>query len=388
MNLLPYQVKVSSKIQKKLLKKGVCLLNGEPRSGKTLSFIDAANTLYNHILIITTKKALNDVQGAVNSYKVSHKFDVINYHSCQKLHDNSYDCVILDESHKYITGYPKRSAIWQNVFHFTKKSIPIVFSSGTPTPEGYAGLYNMFALSYKTPWLKYKRFTAWHGKYGKPYNMRINNYNIIQYDRTHIKKVKKCIDPFTVTITCKEAGHKFEAEDKLHHIKLSKKQNKIIKYLDRDLLYENEKFLILGDTPSKLMQKKHQISGGFVKCEDDKLMTFKKNPKIDYINKTFDTDKTIILAFFKAEQDFLKTIYPHVGSVISDAEGVDYSHFENMVIYSMSYAASVYVQVRSRQLNIVKRKTHVLVHFLLSDIDQRIYDAVSKKKKFTARWYK
>ena len=309
MKLLPHQVKASKKIQKKLKKYDVCLLAGEPRSGKTLSFIDAADNLFKRTLIITTKKAMDDIIGAVKSYNPKNHFDVINYHSCQKLHIEDYDCVILDESHNYIPGYPKRSSIWQNVFHFTKKCIPIIYSSGTPTPEGYAGLFNMFALSHKSPWKKYKRFTLWHEDYGKPYNIRINSINIVKYDRTKINKVKKCIDPLTVTITREEAGHKFEAHDKLHQIKLSKKQTKIVGLLDKNLFYEKKKYLIMGDTPAKLIQKKHQINGGTVKCEDERLMIFKKNPKVDYIKNNFNTDTCIILAFFKAEQEILSILF-------------------------------------------------------------------------------
>ena len=387
MELLPHQDKASKKIRKKLIKKGVCLLAGEPRSGKTLSFIDAAHKMYNRILIITTKKAMPDIIDAVKGYG-SDKFDVINYHSCQKMHENEYNCIILDECHNYITGYPKRSAIWQNVFYFTKKRLPIIYSSGTPTPEGYAGLFNMFALSHKSPWSNYKRFTLWHLDYGIPYSIRINMIDIKQYDRTHQQKVKKCIDPFTVKITRKEAGHVYEAKDKLHYIDISKKQSKVTKILNDNLVYESKNYTIMGDTPSALLTKKRQIVGGVVKCDDEKLMVFKNNPKIDYIKKNFDPSNCIILAFFKAEQEMLAEIFPNVGSVTSNAEGVDYSHFENMIIYSMGHAAKTYEQVRVRQLNMFKRKSEVIINFLIIGIDLDVYNAVSKKKNFTSSWYR
>lgn len=388
MKLLPHQVKASKKIQKKLKKHGVCLLAGQPRSGKTLSFIDAADNLYDRILIITTKKAMPDIKSALEAYGVADKFDVINYHSCQKFHENKYDCIILDECHNYITGYPKRSSIWQNVFEFTRKCLPIIYSSGTPSPEGYAGLFNMFALSYKSPWLKYKRFTLWHEDYGKPYSIRINGINIARYDRTYEKKVKKCIDPLTVKITRKKAGHKFDASDKLHYIKFSKKQQKITNIIDKDLFYENKEYLIMGDTPAALLTKKRQIVGAVVKCEDDKLMYFKDNPKVNYIKENFNPDECIILAFFEAEQKMLSEIFPNVGSITSNAEGVDYSHFKNMIIYSMGHAAKTYEQVRARQLNMIKRKTEVIIHFLIMGIDQDVYNAVSNKQNFTNSWYR
>ena len=382
MKILPHQLKASEKIQKKIKRKNICLLAGEVRTGKTLSFIHAADKMFNRILIITTKKAIESVTPHINC-----KFDVINYHSCQKLHGNDYDCVILDECHNYITGYPKRSAIWKNVFEFTKNDTPVIYSSGTPTPEGYAGLFNMFAISSKSPWKDYSRFTLWHKDYGEPYQIRINHINITRYDRTKVEKIKKDLKKLTVTITQEEAGHTFFAQDEIHDIQMNKKQIKIINKIDRDLVYEKGKYTILADTPAKLMQKKHQISGGFCKCEEDMLYAFKTNPKVTYINENFDVNKCVILAYFVAEQEMLSRLYPNTGSVIQNAEGVDYSHFEHMIIYSFGYSAKNYEQVRARQMNLFKRKTKISVNFLMTEIDKKIYEAISQKKNFTSSWY-
>jgi len=398
MELLPHQVKASKKIQKKLKKNGVCLLAGQPRSGKTLSFVDAASKLFKKTLIITTKKAMPDIIAAIKAYGVSDQFDVINYHSCQKLHMNKYDCIILDECHNYITSYPKRSAIWRNIFEFTKKRLPIIYSSGTPTPEGYAGLYNMFALSFYSPWVKYRSFNIWHKDYGIAYK-KIIGYDpdtekhkyTPGYDRVKNKKVKKCIKPLTVKITRKEAGHKYEAEDKLHNIPLSKEQLDIVKILDRDRVYIKKKpgkRVILADLAASLPSKKRQVSGGVIKCEKEKLLYIKNNPKIDFIKENFNPDECIILAFFEAEQNMLSEIFPNVGSITSNAEGVDYSHFKSMIIYSMGHAYKTYDQVRSRQLNMIKRKSEVIIHFLICGIDQDVYNAVSNKQNFTNSWYR
>jgi len=400
MELLPHQVKASKKIQKKLKKHGVCLLAGQPRSGKTLSFIDAAHKLYNCILIITTKKAMTDIAAAAISYG-SDKFTVINYHSCQKLHLEQYDCIILDECHNYITSYPKRSAIWKNIFEFTKKRLPIIYSSGTPTPEGYAGLFNMFALSYYSPWVRYRSFAVWHKDYGIAYKKIIGydadteKHRYTQaYDRVKNKKVKKCMKPLTVKITRKEAGHKFEAEDKLHHIPLSKEQSEIIEILDRDRVYIKKKSkgvkrrVILADLAASLPSKKRQVAGGVIKCEKERLLYIKDNPKITYVKENFNPDECIILAFFEAEQNMLSEIFPNVGSITSNAEGVDYSHYKYMIIYSLGHAYKTYDQVRARQLNMIKRKTEVIIHFLLCGVDQDVYQAVSNKQNFTNSWYR
>lgn len=223
--------------------------------------------------------------------------------------------------------------------------------------------------------------------YGEPYKIRINGFDVPQYDKMHEKKVFKDVKKYVVSITRAEGGHTHEATDKLHRVGLSKKQIEFIESIKRDLYVETKSGLFMGDTPATLGQKLHQVSGGFVKGEDDALLEFKKKPKVKFIKSNFDPEETIILAHFKAEQEYLRRIFPHVGSTTRNSEGVDYSHFKHMVIYSHSHAASTYQQVRQRQANI-SRKWPIVVNFLIgSDADQHVYDIASGKIKFTKRWY-
>ena len=303
----------------------------------------------------------------------------------KNLNPNDYDFVIIDESHRWITGYPKRSTIWKQIRPFTVGK-RMIYSSGTLTPEGYSGLFNMLALSDYSPWKRYSRFTLWFEDYGRPYSIRINQIDIKQYDRTHEAKVLKDVKKITVTITRKEAGHKYEANDVLVNIPLSKKQTKFVAKLQRDLVIPKHE--IVADTPAKLLQKCHQISGGFVKNEDGDYYEFEDKPKIDYIRANFDPNDTIILCHYIAEQRFLAKLFPHTGSVKKNAEGKDFSHFKNMVIYSMDFSAATYEQVRARQLNLKTRHSEVNITYLISGIDQYVYDAVVSKKNFTASWYR
>ena len=76
-------------------------------------------------------------------------------------------------------------------------------------------------------------------------------------------------------------------------------------------------------------------------------------------------------------------------SSTSHAEGVDLSHFDNLIIYSQNFSTSKHSQRRARQANI-NRADPITVHFLIADtgIDQHIYDSVSvKQENFTARVY-
>lgn len=400
---LPHQVTKSKSIIRKLRLYGLCIFAGEVRSGKTAAFILASQLLAEEceVCVITKKDAIPGVK------KFTPSIEVTNYHQSKKL-EPKYKIVILDECHRYITGYPKRSQIWKDVAEITLAADYIIFSSGTPTPESYAMLFNMLALSADSPWRKYDLiksrktpYSLWHDVYGIKYEKSIGWDDkkdkpkfAIGWDRVKEDMIMGDIEHLIVSMTRAEAGHKFEPTDKLHKIPLTEQQQEIYTRLEDDKLYEmDEKYTVLADTPSKYIQKLHQVAGGYVNAVNDydesesKVFKVESN-KVQYIKDNFDPKETIILAFYIPEQEYLASIFPNVGSITKNSDGVDYSHFKNMVIYSMGFPASTYQQVIGRQLNFVTRKEEVIIHFLVSGIDQYVYDAVSNKESFTAKWYK
>lgn len=380
---LPHQVTKARSIVRKLHLYGLCLFAGEVRSGKTAAFILAAETLGDYVVI--TKK------GAIPGVK---KFtpNVTNYHQACKL-EPIYKVVVLDECHRYITGYPKRSQIWKDVARICAGAEYIIFSSGTPTPESLAMLFNMLALSPDSPWKQYPRYTLWHQFYGIPYQIKIaGGMKVQQWDRVKDEMVMRDIEHLIVSMTRADAGHKFEPKDKLHKIDMNSFQDEIYIALAKDKLFEmDSEYAIVCDTPSKYLQKLHQVSGGFVNAVNDieeSKTFFIGSDKLQYIKDNFDPEDTIILAYYISEQEYLAKHFPHVGSITKNSDGVDYSHFKNMVIYSMGFSAATYQQVIGRQLNFVTRKEEVIIHFLISGVDDYVYRAVSNKESFTARWYK
>lgn len=395
-NPLPHQLDKSTSIIRKLRLYGLCLFAGEVRSGKTAAFILAAKSLGSYIVI--TKK------GAIPGIK---KFtdNVTNYHQASKI-DKTYKVVVLDECHRYIVGYPKRSQIWKDVSKVCSKAEYIIFSSGTPTPEGLAMLFNMLALSKNSPWNRYENtksrktpYSLWHDDYGIQYDKTIGWDErkgkpkfAKGWDRVKEEIINKDIEHLTVSMTRIEAGHKFEPTDRLHKIPLTTQQEDIYSNINIDKIHDfDDEYAVVCDTPSKHIQKLHQISGGFVNAvnliEETKIYKVESN-KIKYIKDNFNPNETIILANYIAEQEYLSTLFPHVGSITKNSDGVDLSHFKNMIIYSMGFSASTYQQVIGRQLNFITRKEEVVIHFLISGIDQYVYDAVSNKKSFTTKWYK
>ncbi len=393
-----HQRKAARKLIARLKQYGLAILAGEVRSGKTLAFILAALKLeLTEVLIITKKDAIPGIKAvAPNSYMVT------NFHQVKNLDKKDFQLIIIDEFHRYVSNIgPKRSNLWKEIKELTY-FIPIIFSSGTPTPESYASIYSPLSLTCKSPFNKYKNFTAWFKDYGIP-NKIVRGYDQAKkqplyapcYKKVKQDKVVNAIEHLIVRITQVEAGHTHLAEDVLHNIDLSHRQKRVYECIESDKMYELPgDYTILADNAAKVPQKKHQISGGFVNANYDfnelekKVYQFNRLPKVEYIKKNFDVNNTMIVCFYISEQEYLKTIFPHVESITEKSDGVDFSHYENLVIYSFGFHAVTYEQIRARQMNFEKRTTAVKVHFLLSGIDQYVYDAVSDKKDFTASWYK
>lgn len=420
MTLEPHQQKASKRLQHRLTRNGIAILSGEPRSGKTLSFVDAIMKSCNHPLIITKKSAHDDVKKQADA--INYTGVITTFHQVHKI-SGEFDGVVIDEAHRFICGYPEFSEIWKKIKPLCKNAI-IIFSSGTLTPEGYAGLFPMLALSDNSPWKDLTQFNHWFegysvwkhlptgklrryaigyqptGKnerelrfiesitgYGKPYKRNLNGYDVPQYDRMKENKVFNDINHLIVTITRKEAGHKYEAVDKLVHIPLSRRQERMTKLIEERRVIETTKGIIVADSGAKLLSKRHQIAGGFCRGEDNYIHEFKHKPKVDWLMENIDPDNTVILAHHIPEQKMLAKLFPHTGSVTQKSEGVDFSGFETLVIYSMSHSAATYEQVRVRQAN-RKRETPITVLWLISGIDELVYRAVKNKENFTLSWYK
>jgi len=331
--------------------------------------------------------------------------------------------VITGNCHLYISqSQPKTSTIWKNVKKFTDRKF-IIYASGTPTAEGYGGLYHMMSLSSWSPFREFKRFTHWFQYYGVPEKIYLGTIEVNSYKKTKIKKIKKAIKHLVVTLTRKDTGHKHEVKDIYLDVPPNREQLKLTRAISKDRVITKKGMTILADTGSKYLQKLHQIAGGvavnaepkpipnpdfkpvskkhFKSFTKDEVIAYEKSkfllipqtyflkkepPKVKYIKDNFDVDNTIILSFYKHEQEYLSKIFPHTGSVTKLSTGVDLSHYKTMVVYSMSFSASNYEQVRGRLMN-VNRKTPMTCNYLITGIDDYVLEAVKNKNNFTASWY-
>ena len=378
----PEQVTMANEVRAVLKQYGLAYLAAEERTGKTLAAILVAESLnINTIQVITKKNALGGWNETLAAYEHMKDFRVTNYHQAKKC--EPADMLILDEAHNYISGYPKRSAIWRDIKRISPNAI-ILYTSATPNAQGYQMLFNQFALSSYSPWRKYANFYKWFKDYGKPYSIEINQLDIAQYDRCKDDKVLEDVKHLFVTKTRAELGFDYEPEDKLHYVELNQITKDVYNEIIEHKVVELKAGWLVCDTGPKLRYALHMLEGGVAKI-DDQYIVLANNEKIDYILKHFgDHDGLVIMYNYKAELLKLEGAFKKARllQATSFAEGVDLHKYSDLIIYSQDFSTARHTQRRARQAN-KKRDTPIIVHYLLvrKAISSGVYKTVSINKK-------
>lgn len=380
----PHQLDAGERAVKLLRKHMIAYLAMEERTGKTLSAILACEALdVERILVLTKKgKPLEGWLDTLAKFKHNKVYVVTNYHQAHKQAAN-YDLVVLDESHNYISSFPKRSKLWAIVRKLTAKK-PILYISATPHAQGYQMLYNQFALSDWSPWRKYSSPYSWFRAFGIPDLIYLAGRQKETYNKVK-PEVYEHVKHLFITMTRRAIGFKHEPEDVVHYISLSDRVKAVYNVLMQQKVLELNEYLLVCDTPMKLRTSLHQLEGGTIKITDKTTLQLDSViEKIEYIKDIWgDTDQLAIMYHFKGELVKLQQHFKHAVllQASTNAEGVDLSHVANLVIYSQDYSTAKHSQRRARQAN-RKRETPIKVHFLLVEkaISEQVYTTVSVNK--------
>jgi len=379
----PHQEELSDLALTILRKNAIVYLAMEERTGKTLTAIlTAEKSAAQNVLVVTKKKALDGWNDTLAKFKHEKNYTVTNYHQVHKF-EHAHDLLIIDESHNYISAFPKPGGLWRKMLPMAK-GVPIIYSSATPHAQGYQMLFHQFALSTWSPWHHHKNFYQWFRLYGKPYDLKINGVPIRQYDRCHEQMIKECVEHMFITRTRKELGFEHEPEDILHYVELSKETKALYNELMEHELVDLPDGTLVCDTGSKLRASLHMLEGGVAKIEEQYLVLANKE-KIDYVLDTFgDSDNTVIMYHYKAERTKLERYFKKslLLQATSYAEGVDLSGYSNLIIYSQDFSTARHTQRRARQCN-KERALPIRVHFLLvkGGTSSQVYKTVSVNKR-------
>lgn len=383
--MTPYehQTKIFKEAKPILDKHNMVCLSMEERTGKTLiGLMLAEASSAKNVLIVTRKKAIEGWCNHLHDYEHKKSYALINYESVKKITQKP-DLVILDECHA-ISGYPK-PGVYQKTVRKLAFDCPVIFMSATFSAQTFSQLFHIFQITRHSPWFGFKNFYAWFREYGIPSTVRTATGEIQKYDQTKPGVYEK-VEHLFISYTRKQLGFEHEPEDILHFIELEQYKKDIYRTLKRDGIYQD----IIADSPMKLMILLHQLEGGTIKTEEGVLHF--SSEKVEYIkNKWGDSKDMVIMAHYIGEQERLKEEFSNATILSSTAyaEGVDLSHFKDLVIFSQSFSTAQHKQRRARQANI-KRKEPIKVHFLLVEkgVSEAVYNTVSiNGKNFVDRYY-
>lgn len=384
--MTPYkhQIDISQRAYRILKENAMVYLAMLERTGKTLTAILTCELCQNvsSVLVITKKKALDGWLDTLQRYKTRLQFQVVNYHQAHKVPSGSYDIVILDESHAYLSKYPKVGTIWKAVAKLTLGK-PIIYLSATPSAQGSCLLYHQFQLSSWSPFLDYPNFYKWFKVYGIPQLKYVAGRPIRDYSECQEAKVWEQVQHLFISYTREELGFKHEPQDRLHFVELWPTTLEWYRTLEKEGVLEIEENQCVADTPIGLLTKLHQLEGGTLKQEEQGYI-LPNIEKINYILELYgDSENLVIFYHYVQEYTKLAKFFKKAKllQATAFAEGVDLSMYEHLVIYSMNFSTAQYTQRRARQAN-MNRNTPIVVDYLLvkGGISHQVYECVAQNK--------
>lgn len=402
MKLRDYQREISEAASDLLKRKKIVYLTMEVRTGKTLTALQTASNFgAERVLFLTKKKAIESIEKDFNVLNPSYKITIINDESLH-LVNGKFDLVIHDEHHRF-GAFPKPNKVAQ-LFKKRYGDLPMIFLSGTPTPENHSQWFHQFWVSNYSPFKNYVNFYKWANDYVNVTERNLGYAKVKVYDDGIKSKILPVVEPYLLTYTQEEAGFTSKVDEYIIEVEMQPITYEIIKRLKKDNIVTNTNGdVILGDTGAKLMQKIHQLSSGTCKFEDgsSKIIDTSKAEKIFDL---FKNKKVGIFYKFVEEYNALKQIYGNkltdnledfntsdksiALQIVSGREGISLKKADNLVYYNIDFSATSYWQSRDRLTTIDRKENSVYWIFAKNGIEYKIYDSVLKKKNFTLDIFK
>jgi len=400
--LRDYQIEISNKAAKVLKINKIVYLTMEVRTGKTFTALQTADNFgAQRVLFLTKKKAIESIQNDFNQLKPSFDITIINDESLHLI-NQKFDLVIHDEHHRF-GAFPKpnKAAV---LFKKRYGSLPMIFLSGTPTPENHSQWFHQFWVSNNSPFKNYVNFYKWANDYVNVTERNLGYAKVKVYDDGIKAKILPIVEPYLITYTQQEAGFTSKVDEFIIEVEMQPITYEIIKRLKRDNIVTNTNGdIILGDTGAKLMQKIHQLSSGTCKFEDgsskiidtskaEKIFELFKNKKIGIFYKFVEEYKALKQIFGDQLTDNLEEFNTTDKSIalqiVSGREGISLKQANCLVYYNIDFSATSYWQSRDRLTTMERKENSVYWVFAKNGIEYKIYDSVLKKKNFTLDIFK
>lgn len=407
MKLRDYQIKLSVQAAEILEHKKIVYLAMEVRTGKTLTALNTAKLFgAKKVLFLTKKKAISSIQWDYDNFGFTFDLTVINDESLHLVTD-IYDLIIHDEHHRF-GAFPKLNKVAQ-LFKKRYSKLPMIFLSGTPTPESHSQWFHQFWVSDHSPFKQYTNFYKWAVDYVDVKEKRLGYAVIKDYSQAKEQLIRRMTQHYIITFTQAQAGFTTSVNEMILECEMQPITNLIINKLKKNLVVKNtDGKIILGDTGVKLQQKHLQIASGTCKFEDgsSKIIDYSK---AHYIKDKFKDYKIAIFYKFKEELNMLKEVFNDKLTTdledfnnsdkwialqfLSGREGVSLKMADYIVAINIDFSATTYFQFRDRMTTMDRKENTLFWVFSkdtkdLKSIERVVYQSVLNKKDFTLSIYK
>lgn len=393
--LYPYQAQLVEKAYSILEKEKLAYIAAEERTGKTYVSLALVQKMFSsailcediNLLVVTKKAAIKGWEDSVKNFKGINA-TIINYQSVHKV-TGYFSIAIIDEAHANLSGYPKPSTTAKTLQSIVYE-LPIIFLSATPCAQSYSMIFHQLNISQYSPFDRYKSFYTWFKDYGIPRLIRgAGGRQIVQYDEIKDELIQPIFAKYFCFLKRSESGEfEVEPEDEKVYVVPTAETLGYIRKIKKDKKIEN----IFADTISKEMHLLHMIEGGVLKDNEGKTFDSYADEKIRWIKDRYGDIKSIVIFYeYIAEGEYLKKHFKYANILqgTTFAEGVDLSHLDCAIVYSMNFSVSKYIQRRCRLCH-PKRKTPIKVYYLLfkDELSDKLYDCVAEKRRnFTETIY-
>lgn len=400
--LRQYQIEISNKAVDILNKLKIVYLAMQVRTGKTLTALNTAE-LYKakKVLFLTKKKAIQSIINDYNNFNFNFELVVINNESLHLIKDNDFDLLISDEHHRN-GSFPKPNKVTKIIKERFSK-LPMIFLSGTPTPESYSQWYHQFWISNFTPFKEYVNFYKWSNDYVNIKLKYLGYHQVKDYSDAYKDRIDKVINKYIISFTQEQSGFNSKVNENIINVKMNDLTYKIANKLKIDNIFKGKTDLIIADTGVKLMSKLHQIYSGTCILESGKSIIL-DDSKCKAIENNFLNNKIAIFYKFQAEYDLLKQYFNDkitndlnefnttdkwiALQIVSGREGISLKEADYLIYFNIDYSAVSYWQSRDRLTTMERKENNIYWLFSEKGIEKQIYKAVQNKKNFTLSIFK
>ena len=407
MKLRSYQEDIAAKGVTILKEYNLLYLAIEVRVGKTITSLYIAELFgAKHVLFVTKKKAIGSIEKDSESLAHTYQITITNYEQLHNFSNEGFDLIIVDEAHS-LGQYPQASQR-TNHLKVLAGGLPIIYLSGTPTPESYSQIYHQFWISSFSPFAEWTNFYKWAKDFISVKKKYLYNRELNDYSDADLEKIEQYTKHLFITFTQQEAGFVQEVQEEVIHVKMKANTYWLANKLITDKVHigrEGEE--VVCDTAAKLMQKLHQVFSGTVIIDNREGAQIFDDTKARFIRTHFEGQKIAVFYKFKAERDMLIWTFAgricetpeHFNSSGSDAvfisqflsgrEGINLSTADALVMFNIDFPYLSYAQTRAR-LQSKDRAKEAKIYWIFSEsgIEDKIYARVLDKSDYTLTYFK